>query len=101
MIGNPQKVIGANDPNGMAVTLGVGDAGEDVKGAHVVVEDEPAALHDDAGAPDAFEGVGVGNGHAVLVDDGKVGGIVALGGDGDLGGEVRAARGLLEVDGFG
>jgi hypothetical protein len=87
--------------SGADVAFGVGDAGEDVEGSHVVVEDEAFALDDDTCAPDAFEGVGISYGHAIFVDYGEVRGVVAFGCDGDFGGEVGAAGSFFEVDGFG
>ena len=56
----------------------VGDAGLPVEVAHLVVEQETRAPDHDVRAVAALQRVGVRDGHAVLVDDRKVGGAVAF-----------------------
>ncbi len=90
-----------------AEDVGHADLGGEV--VHLVVHQEAEAIDGDAVAVAAVEGIGVGDGVAVLIDDGEVGGVVGLlVGDGggrrreEAGGanEVFGRGGLVGVNGF-
>ena len=68
-----------------------------VEVAHLVVEQESGTRHDGAEPVAVLEGVGDGDGHAVLVDDGEVRRLVALVLLGDL--RRRRGRGAIVEDG--
>ena len=72
-----------------------GAAGGGVEEEHVVVADEAGAGDHDAGAEQAVDGLGAGDGEAGVVGDGEVGG-VGFGEGGDAGG---VALGAGRVDG--
>src|SRR5439155_23305683 len=86
----------------------VGDADLGGEIVHLVVQEEAEAIDGDAVAVAAVEGSGAGDGVAVLVDDGEVGGLGGLLVRGGVGGwgqevggsdEVCGERGLGGVDG--
>ena len=82
----------------------VGDADLGGEVVHLVVHEEAEAVDGDAGAVAAVEGVGAGDGVAVLVDDGEVGGLVGLlvrGGGGRRGQEAGGANEVFGGGGLG